>query len=294
MKLPILPKFSGEIIIFIEALFFSLFSVLSKLVLNEISPIVVMIMTWGFAGLLFAGIISYKKQWKSLQKHPEQYLNIFLAGSIIGIVFHGLIFYGISLTTAGNAALIGVSEILFSYLLFSIWKKEHEKLLHIAGAFLMSIGIVIAFWKSFFPFEWNKGDLFVFLAFAVVPLGNFFQQKTAKSAVPNEIILFVRTILIFLVFVPLFFVFDTFPSQEIITENIFTLFFIGFFILGFSKLLWVYGISLISVPKATSLSSIYPIFSFIFAYFILGEIPTWYQMGAILPMGIGIYLLVKK
>ena len=287
-------EISGEKIILIEALFFSLFSVLAKFALNELSTIVVMIVTWFFAGLLFAGILTWKKQWGTLLKHPEQYFNILAGGIIIGIIFHGLVFYGINLTTAGNAALIGVTEILFSYLLFNIWKKEHEKFLHILGAFLMIAGVVIAFWESFSTFSWNSGDLWVMLAFAIVPLGNFFQQKAGQSEVPNEMILFIRTILIMIVFIPLLFIFETLPFLSTISNNLLVLFLIGFFILGISKLLWIAGISKISVTKAISISSIYPIFSFIFAYFLLDEIPTLYQITALVPMGIGLWLLVRK
>jgi len=288
------PEISGEKIILLEAILYSLFAVLSKVVLNTLSPIVVMIVTWFFAGILFATILSWKKQWGSLKKYPEQYKNIFFAGLIIGVIFHGLVYYGISLTTAGNAALIGITEILFSYLLFSIWKKEQEKFLHIIGAILMIIGVIIAFWESFIYFSWNEGDVWLLGASAIVPLGNYFQQKVGKSAVPNEMILFVRTVLIMGIFIPLLFIFETVPSFSEISENFLVLFLIGFFILGISKLMWIAGISKISVSKAISISSIYLIFALIFAYFILSEIPSIYQITALFPMGAGIWLLMKK
>ncbi len=287
-------KFSGEQIIFIEAVLFSLFAVLSKLVLNELSTVFVMVFTWLFAGMLFAGMLTWKKQWGTFTRHPEQYVNIVMGGLIIGVIFHGLVFYGISFTTAGNAALIGVTEVLFSYLLFSVWKKEKEKFVHIIGALLMILGVVIAFWESFSQFTWNKGDLWVMLAFAIVPIGNYFQQKAGKSDVPNEMILFVRTVIIMMFFVPILLVQEKFPEISTIFDNFLALFFIGFVILGISKLMWIAGISKISVPKAISVSSVYPVFSFVFAYFILQEIPSVYQAVALIPMGVGIWLLVKK
>ncbi len=289
-----LPKLSGEQIIFIEAIIFSLFAVLSKMALNELSPVVVMIVTWFFAGLLFVGILTVKKQWNTLTKHPKQYRNILLAGLIIGVGFHGLVFYGISMTTAGNTAIIGVTEILFSYLFFHIWKQEKEKFLHIFGALFMILGVIVAFWENVRNFEWNAGDAFVMLGFALAPIGNFFQQKAAKSEVPNEMILLVRTVLIMMIFIPLLFLTEGLPQFSEISENFWVLFSIGFFILGVSKLMWVRGISLISVTKAISISSVYPIFSLVFAYFLLGEIPSWYQIIAFFPMGVGIWLLLKK
>lgn len=285
---------NGEMSIIIEALLFSLFSVLTKLVMGEISAVATIVITWIFAGGLFVGLLFYHRQWHTWREFSEERFNIIVAGMIVGILFHGLFFYGIQYTTAGKAALIGITEIVFSYLLFSVWKKEREKALHLTGAMLIVGGIVIAFWEDVSTFQINQGDLSIMLAFAIVPLGNFFQQKSARRGVPVPMILLVRTVLILICFSPLLWVMKSLPTWEALLDNLVGLFFIGFFILGISKILWIRGISLISVHKAISIGSIYPVFSLLFAYLLLGEIPSVYQIIALLPMGIGVYLLVLK
>jgi drug/metabolite transporter (DMT)-like permease len=286
----------GEVLMIGEAFLFALFPVLSKLALNgEISVLVLMIITWSFAGVFFAVLLFLKKEWGAIKNCKNHWRDILWAGFFLGAVVNGFIFWGLEYTTAGNAALIGLSETLFSYLFFSIWKKEKEKLLHIIGSAFMIVGVCIAFWDNLIHFSFNIGDILVFIGFALAPLGNFFQQRAARSHVPNSLILFIRILIVVPFFLLLFFLTgEKYPDIENIQKNFFTLFFLGFFILGFSKLLWIKGIELLSVPKAVSISSVYPVFTFVFAYFFLGEIPSLAQIISLFPMGIGIYLLMKR
>jgi len=68
----------------------------------------------------------------------------------------------------------------------------------------------------------------------------------------------------------------------------------GFLLFGISKILWIESIHRISVTKATSLGSVNPVFTLIFAFLILGDIPTIIQITAFIPLFIGILFLTSK
>lgn len=65
----------------------------------------------------------------------------------------------------------------------------------------------------------------------------------------------------------------------------------GIIQLGFSKILWMEGIHRISVTKATALGSIAPIITIFFAWLILREAPTSFQLFSVIPMIAGVILL---
>jgi drug/metabolite transporter (DMT)-like permease len=67
----------------------------------------------------------------------------------------------------------------------------------------------------------------------------------------------------------------------------------GIVIFGLSKVFWLEGIFRISVTKAISLSSISPVLTICFAYFLLSEVPTLTQIVALVPAIFGIYLLTR-
>jgi drug/metabolite transporter (DMT)-like permease len=65
----------------------------------------------------------------------------------------------------------------------------------------------------------------------------------------------------------------------------------GLLLLGFSKILWVEGIHRISVTKSNALASIAPPLTLLFAWLILHNIPTLFQLLSIVPILFGMALL---
>jgi drug/metabolite transporter (DMT)-like permease len=60
---------------------------------------------------------------------------------------------------------------------------------------------------------------------------------------------------------------------------------------GFVKMLWIEGIHRVSVVKANALTSTAPLFTLFFAWLILHNTPTIWQLSSFIPMFIGILLL---
>jgi drug/metabolite transporter (DMT)-like permease len=134
------------------------------------------------------------------------------------------------------------------------------------------------------------GDLLIVAAAAVAPFGNFFQRR-ARQSVSSESILFVRCA-VSSVFI--------FCLAGVLGEPVAPAFSLGTFLLlavngvlllGLSKIFWVEGIHSISVTKANALSGITPLFTLLFAFAILGNAPTVWQLSSFVPMFVGILLL---
>jgi drug/metabolite transporter (DMT)-like permease len=64
--------------------------------------------------------------------------------------------------------------------------------------------------------------------------------------------------------------------------------------LGLSKLLWIEGIHRISVTKASALSSMSPLLTLLFAWLLLGNVPSIFQLVSFIPMFFGVLLLSQN
>ncbi len=266
--------------------FFPIFATMS---FGSLPVFLSLFFTYLISLLFFALIITVKKHWHQIlirQVLTESfYVTIF-----IGFGYYALFYYGLKHTSPGNASIIVLMEILFSYLLFNIWKKEQLAKTHLFGAVFMLIGALILLFPKNLTI--NIGDVFILLATLCAPLGNHYQQKLRKIA-SSEIILFLRTF--FAIPLILFLIvnwenttnFSIQPALGLIMFN-------GVLHFGLTKILWIEGIHRISITKATALNSITPFFTLIFSYFILHHNPTQWQILSLFPITIGVYLLTKK
>lgn len=278
---------AGEAIILSEALLWSLFPVVTVLSFQNIPSLLSLAWSTLFAAIFFGIIISAKKGWKEL-KSKNAIKDILLATFILGIFYYLLYFTGLRFTTAGNASLIAQSEIFFSFLFFNIWRKEYFSLPHVFGAILMLIGAVIVLSPNFQKLQ--AGDLFILLACLMAPFGNFF-QKRARKKVKSESILFIRSLIsAIFIFILAYFVNNDFAPVNT-RKSFFILLINGFLILGLSKILWIEGIHRISVTKANALNSITPLLTLIFAWLLLGDLPTKFQLMSVIPICFGVVLL---
>lgn len=280
----------GEMFIFFESILWALFPIVTILSFKNVPPLVALAWSTLFAAAFFGILLFLKNGWKEL-KNKEAIGDILLTTFILGIVFYVLFFTGLRYTTAGNASLIGLTEIFFSFLLFNVWHKEYFSFAHIAGAALMLIGAIIIFYPNVHGLQ--IGDLLILAACFIAPFGNFFQRR-ARKQVKSEAILFIRSI----ISAPVIFLLAYFSKANFAAigfDKSFVLLIVnGFFLLGFSKILWIEGIHRISVTKANALNSLTPLLTLLFAWIILGNIPTKFQLFAFVPMFFGVMLLSKN
>lgn len=159
------------------------------------------------------------------------------------------------------------------------------------GSILILFGAVIVLLPNFHKPQ--IGDLFILIASLIAPVGNFF-QKRARQKVSGVTILFMRSLISTPFLFVLAYLFKENFSLIDLNKSIYLLLANGVLLLGLSKIFWIEGIYRIGVTKSNALTSIAPLLTILFAYILLHQQPSIFQILAFIPMFIGVILLGKN
>lgn len=280
----------GELLLFLEIIIWSTLPIISKFSFSNVSPIISASFSSFFAGIFFLFIFVYQKRWKELNNNFD-WKNVILLSLTLTLTF-SFLFVGTKNTTAGNVAILSQLEVFFTFLIFSLLFCQ-EKILsrHILGAIFMIFGVLIVYYSK--DFSLNFGDIFVIISVFFGAFCSLFARKAlAKTSVIS-----VMTARSFLLGIFLF-ILATFlkqtPTFLDFQKSLPYLLLNGFLIFGISRMIFYKVITIIPVTKAISLKAIYPLFTLIFSYFFLAEVPTFWQVTSIIPFFIGTFLLTRK
>jgi drug/metabolite transporter (DMT)-like permease len=280
----------GELFIFFEAALWSLFPIITILSYGHVPPLVSLAWSTLFAAIFFGVVLYAKGKFKEVI-NKESLKDNLIGTFFLGILYYCFYFFGLNYTSAGNAGIIALSEIFFSYLFFNIWRRQSIPRIHLFGALFAFIGAAIVLSPNFVRFQ--AGDLLVLAASFVAPIGNFFMLR-AREKVSSECIMFVRSIISApVIFLIAYFFSASVPFGELKSSLAF-LIINGVLLLGVSKILWLEGIKRISVVKAGALASISPLLTIAVAWPVLHNTPTLAQLFALAPMSLGVILLSRE
>jgi drug/metabolite transporter (DMT)-like permease len=67
----------------------------------------------------------------------------------------------------------------------------------------------------------------------------------------------------------------------------------GIVVFGISKIFWVEAIHRMSVTKALAISSLNPIFTVLFAWFLMNQTPTIFQLAALPFLIVSVWILTN-
>jgi drug/metabolite transporter (DMT)-like permease len=278
----------GELLMLLFSLFESWFPIVSIVAVKSLGGLFAYAFTASIATLFFFGIVLFRRKMREFLI-LEAYRDLLLTTFFITLMF-SLIFVGLQYTTAGNMAVIVFMQLFFSYLYFNLFGKEKLDLLHTVGAFAMGAGAIIILFPEAFSF--NRGDLLGLCAAALAPVANFF-QKRARSYVSSESVLAFRSLFSLPFLFALAFLLETLPTPQGLRQASFYLLINGALLMGVSKLLWVEALHRISITKTSALAALVPLFTLLFAYLVLDELPTLRQLVGILPILVGGYLITR-
>jgi len=280
----------GDFFILAQSAIWAIFPVVAILSYASLPPLISLGFSTLIAAVFFASILTYRRIWKEVWNF-EAVKYLFFVALFNGLLYHSFFYLALKYTSAGNASIVGMTEIFFSYMLFNVWKKELFSWRHATGSALMIVGALIVLLPK--SGGWNAGDLLVLAAAISSPFGNYFMKK-ARGLVKSEVVMFIRSTLA----VPMIFfvswAFSEKYSLHQLGDSWFFLIINGLLVLGFSKLLWVEGIHRISVTKANALSSVAPLLTLLFAFLILGQQPVVWQFLSFLPLCAGLIFLTSK
>ena len=276
----------GEFFISASAVLWGFFPIITILSYNAVPPIISFGMSTLFSLIIFGTILSIRGKWSELNNKTARADILWTTVTIT--VFYLLLFLGLRYTSAGNASIISRSEILSSFLFFHVWRREKIPRAHIVGALCMVTGVLLLLFPNFTGVQ--RGDLLTLAAVFVAPLGNFFQQR-ARRSVSSETIMFARAALASPIIFCVARVFGEHISLSALRASLPLLMLNGLFIFGISKIFWIEGIHRIGVTKANALSSISPIITLLFAWVLLGDTPTLWQLLSLIPIFAGVLFL---
>ena len=280
-------KQKGNAYIIVSGIFWSLFPVITVIGIKGVPIIVSLFWAIFFSIFLFLFMIAHKGKWAEL-RNKEAWKYAFGTAIFVGVIYYGLYFYGLSKTAPANAAIIALFEVATSYAYFQLFHKEHISKKHIWGIILATLGAVLILLRGFGHF--NLGDLFILLGTFFVPFGNRYAQKTRKL-VSGETQMFMRSVLtlpfLFLIATAM----GTSPVSHPLGGALWWILFNGLLVLGLSRIFWTEAIHRMTVTKASAISSLSPFFTIIFAWLLLGQAPTPFQIFSLPILIVGIFLL---
>ena len=221
--------------------------------------------------------------------NPDAQKDLLLTSLFITLLFL-LVFLGLQYTTAGNMAVIIFLQLAFSYLYFNLLGSERLMPLHTMGALLMGIGALLMLFPQ--NFRLNAGDLLILAAAAVAPVANLY-QKRARAHVSSMTILTYRNLVALPVLCALAWWFEPLPRLQDFWQALPYLGAVALLVYVAAKILWVEALHRISITKMSAMLAMMPLFTMMFAYPVLGEVPTIRQIAGLVPILLGGYFITR-
>lgn len=280
---------SGEFLMLAFAFFEGWFPIFTLLTLQYITPVFAYSFTLVFSIISFMTLVILRKKFTEFFLWSA-WKDLLLTSFFISLMF-ACIYIGLSYTSAGNMAVLIFLQVFFSFFYFNLIGGEKFALIHLSGALLMAAGAIIIL----FPDELvlNFGDLLILLAAAIAPIANLY-QKRARRQVSSETILAFRSIIALPVLLLIAIVFEPLPEWDNMIRSLPYIAATGLLLMGLSKIFWVESIHRISITKASAMAALIPVFTLLFAYLTLNEVPENSQFAGIFPVLIGGYLISRK
>ncbi|OGG56016.1 hypothetical protein A3D71_02305 [Candidatus Kaiserbacteria bacterium RIFCSPHIGHO2_02_FULL_55_20] len=279
----------GELYLFSGILIWGLFPVVTALSYAGVPAAISFLWSTVFATVFFAIMLTYQRRWSEIKNLVLWRYSLYIAISI-GVLFYGFYFLGLEKTTPGNAAIIVLFEVFTAFVFFRLLRSSDISLQHVLGSVLMVLGALVILAPNFNGF--NSGDLLVLAGTLFTPVGNYFQQK-ARLIASSEMIMFLRSLISIPFIVGLAYVVHVDITADI-RPALLLLIINGVFLLGLSKIFWIEAIHRMSVPKGTALQSFGPFVTLLFAWIILSQTPSVWQLASLAPLVFGVLLLTDQ
>ncbi len=275
----------------ILAMFFWGFSFIwSKILLELYKPVTIVFLRL-LISVLFLFIVGYLlKKLKPIEKKDRAKLLLlsffqpflYFIGETIGLKY-------VSSTTA--SVLIATIP-LFTPIAAYYFLKEKLSLLNIVGILISVIGVTLVLFNDNFEISASmSGILLMLLAvLSAVAYSILTVDLAAKYDVFNLITY--QNAIGLLYFLPIFLYFDYnhFILVEFTWEIAKPLFALAIFASSLAFMLFIYGIQVLGVNKANTISNIIPVFTAVFAWYILDEKLNWINILGIVVVLSGLSL----
>jgi drug/metabolite transporter (DMT)-like permease len=198
------------------------------------------------------------------------------------------IILGTRLTSGINTALLLQTELIFAYVICSVFFGERMKPRRLMGSGLILLGTLLILFQGGLRFA--PGDLLIILGVSFYPWGNMCAKWLLRTLDPVEV-LFLRSFFGGVVLLLLSLWFEGTVAVTLTSRALWLIFAYGIVVLVFSKICWYRGLARLSLLKATSLMMATPAMGVLFAAFFLQEVPSLFQVAGLVTTVMGLVLL---
>jgi len=283
-------KRKGERYLFSEIVLWAFFPIVITLSYAVLPSLVSLAWSAVFATVFLGCIVLYRKVWHEIW-NIALWKYLFFITLFIAVLYYVLYFLGLERTTAGNVALVSQFEIFTTFLFFNVLRREYISTVHIVGAALMVLGVLIVLTPNFSGI--NIGDFFILGATLAAPVGNLYQQKARRIA-SSEVIVFLRTLLSIPIFFALAYVLNAHASLGDIRSSLLLLMVNGVIFFGLQKILFLEALHRVAITKIMALGALGPFLTLIFAWIFLHQLPNAWQITSLVPLVLGTLLLTDQ
>ncbi len=280
----------GDGLAFASVVLWSLFPVITKISHHRFPPVWSACFTLALSCLFFL-IYAWRFRF-SLRIHPSDFSLFLRVLFFNGVLYYGCMFYGLQFTSAGNGALLSLLEVFFSYLILTFILR-HESFIPVQffGACFMLCGAAWILLPHMHLFAY--GDFFIIAATPFPSFGNTHMQSL-RSRYHGSVIFFWRTLLSLPFF--LFFAYLLHGVPHVSSLSFFDLLpflLSGFFVLGYSKVLWLDALLCTPITRAVSFIGLQPMIALLSSFLLLRESVTVYQLGSLPFFLLGIFFILS-
>ena len=271
--------------------------VMGKYAVGVISPVLLVFFGTLIGVLYFTPWMTKNHKWGDLfaRETCGQFLFIGTFGTALPFTISLI---ALHYTTAGNAAILQQSELLYSLVFAAIFLKEFPSKAQLAGSALIVLGVLIILLKEKYSVRWT-GDLLIVGSTWMLQAGSTVAKKLPKN-LDYRVIgmarnLFALPALCILLLV-LFFTQSNFtlrPNGQMFAVLGYT----GILKYGLAMIVWYKAIRALDLSKVTAIYLSYPVLSLLISSLLGLEQPTLHQFIGLTVTCIGAYWVsftVKK
>ncbi|MDE5418267.1 DMT family transporter [Labilibaculum sp. DW002] len=276
--------------IILAMLFWSFSFVWVKIVYTVYNPITTVILRLIISTILLFVIGKGFKRIEKIEKKDRMQL-LLLAFFEPFLYFMGESF-GLKLVSSTLGAVIISTIPLFSPVAAYFFHREKIGIMGVVGIIISIIGVsVIIFNKNFNLIASPLGIALMFLAVGAAVGYSIVLKKLAAKYNPVSLISYQNLLGIFF-FLPLFFTFDYqhFIAAKPTTEVMISILELAIFASSLAFIFFTYGLNYLGITKSNIFINAIPVFTAIFAYFVIDEVITLQKMVGITIVISGLFL----
>ena len=286
----------GNLIAFISVVFFSTYSIFSKLLLEHFSSQTLAAISQGLSVVALLFIFGMIPELKKIHHLPIKKIAFLIIISFLSAIIAPLLFLkGLEYTTATNGVLLSRLQSIMIGIISAIWLKEKITRHQVIGMIVMILGIYIIANKGLsIQAQFNNGDIMIILAAFSWALSVSIFKKYLHKISPELVVIFRNTVGALVLFFILPYILGFQHNFQSLSELNVVKLLIIFSIIAIMacQFLWYKSLKIISATRASTISLLSPFFGVIFAVLILGEkLAIYHLYGGILVI-IGLVLTV--